>query len=106
MSSYNQPKAAPVTVTTTITGNANEAFATPSTRVGYSICNPSTSVKVYVQERPSADTTIPTAAQVIAAPSYIIQAEQTIISGARQGTKIFVASSGSTVDTQCQELVG
>jgi hypothetical protein len=107
MSSYNRPNAAPTTVQSTITGNAAEAFASPSsTRVGYAVCNPSTSVKVYVQERPSSDTTIPTAAQVIAAPSYIVQTEQTVISGARGFTRIFIASSGSQVDTQFQELIG
>jgi len=106
MSSYNQPNAAPVTVTTTISGNAAEAFASPRPRVGYSVCNPSTSVKVYVQERPLSDSTIPTAAQVIAAPSFIVQTEQTIISGARDRTRIFMASAVSTVDTQCQELIG
>jgi len=105
MASFEEPYAAPVTATTATTGDATQVFATPNSRVGYSICNPSTSVKVYVQERKRSDTTVPTAAQVVASPTFIVQPEATETSGMRQG-KIFIASVSTAVDAKCQELQG
>lgn len=105
MASFEEPYAAPVTVTTATSGNATQAFPTPQGRVGYSICNPSTSVKVYVQERRSTDSTVPTAAEVVASPTFIVQPEATETSGMRKG-KIYVASVTTAVDAKCQELQG
>ncbi|HLO99259.1 MAG TPA: hypothetical protein VK171_11740, partial [Fimbriimonas sp.] len=72
-------------------------------RCGYSVCNPSTSIKIYVQEVPAGDDA-PTAAEIIAAPTFIVQPEGDRTSGARDDTDIYCAAA-SAVDVSWQELV-
>lgn len=104
MSSYNKPNAAPAAVTAPSTSNAIKVFGTNlAQRVGYSICNPTTSL-IYVQELP-ANASVPTAAAVVAAPSAIIPAGGTYVSGARDLTDVYVAVSAGTAGITAQELV-
>lgn len=103
MSSYNAPIAKPIAVNAAATGGAaTKVFSTNSSaRIGYSICNLSTS-KSYYMECPLG-ATAPTAAEVIATPTGIIQPDQTITNGARADTDIYLAAATVLAHT-AQEL--
>lgn len=104
MSSFNKPTSAPVTVAATTSGTATKVFATNDPiRVGYSVCNPSPTLKLYVQEVPAGDDA-PTAAEIIADPSFIVQPEGDRPSGARDQTDVYCAAA-SALDAKFQELV-
>jgi hypothetical protein len=104
MSSYNQPNTSPSTVTTTTGATAAPLLFTTRhlNAVGYGICNPS-AVDVFVQERKAGDATVPTAAQVVASPSFIVPAKGDKTSGCRIGL-VYVAAA-SAVDVVVQELL-
>ena len=103
MSSYNQPNAKPAAFTAQATGSAVKVFSTNlSTRVGYWIFNAS-ALPVSVMECPSGDVA-PTSAEVVATPTWVIEAGKGWNAGARGLTDIYVATSGGTATVYAQEL--
>jgi hypothetical protein len=96
--------AAPAGVTAPSTSDSLKIFGTPTLgRQGYSICNPTASI-IYVQERKAGGAT-PTAAAVVATPSYTIQPGGNASPEASADVDVFVAVASGTALIDVQELL-